>query len=134
MVPVSSQERKTDMVLLGAVFHVCVPISGDFSTNRLHKNEVIGRSEGNEIEWVIEYNEGTMDGKMELSRERYGRDFPEEVVSGLKSLWKQGPSPVKTQVVSSIDRGAKALRWEQVRPRAENINKTGVMRRREDIP
>lgn len=51
------------MVLLGAMFHVYIPRSGDFSINWLHKNKVMGRSEGNEIEWVIKYEGGTMGWK-----------------------------------------------------------------------
>lgn len=46
------------MVLLGAMFHVYEPRSEDFSINWLHKNKVMGRSVGNEVEWVIEYEGG----------------------------------------------------------------------------
>lgn len=46
------------MVLLGAMFHVYKPRTGDFSINWFHKNKVMGQSEGNEVEWVIEYEGG----------------------------------------------------------------------------
>lgn len=54
------------------------------------------------------------DGRLELSRDGCGRDCPEEVASGLKSLWKEGPSHVKTQVVSSIGKGKSRCQGPEV--------------------
>lgn len=50
------------MALLGTLFRIYIPVSGDFSRNWLHKKRVIRRSEGNTIEWVLEPDGGGGNG------------------------------------------------------------------------
>lgn len=79
------------MALLGTLFCIYIPVSGDFSKNWLHKKKVIERSEGNTIEWVLEPDgRGQWDGRTELLFQVWGGGHcPEDVGFELKSLWEE---------------------------------------------